>query len=85
MKHGSGKPNRVVDAPSRRQLLLTEMEIELVGFKEISTLHVDDPNFSEGWKAFTEPITLDRTKWLDFMIQIVGFLKKANCAFPKVQ
>ena len=33
LKHRSGKSNRVVDALSRRQLLLTQMQIEVVGFK----------------------------------------------------
>ena len=44
------------------------MYIEVIGFKELSTSYPDDPNFGEAWKACTEPVTLDRTKWLDFII-----------------
>ena len=40
----------------------------MVGFKELSTLYPDDPDFGEVWKACTEPVTLDKTKWLDFKI-----------------
>ena len=69
LKHRSGKSNRVVDALSRRQLLLTEMQIEVVGFKELKSLYPEDPDFCEAWKACTELVTLDRTKWLDFIIQ----------------
>lgn len=45
------------------------MQIELVGFKELITLYLDDPNFGEAWKDCTETIMLDKIKWLDFMIQ----------------
>ena len=68
LKQRIGKSNRVVDALSRRQHFLIEMWTEVVGFKELSTLYQDDPNFGEAWKACTEPVTLDKTKWLDFMI-----------------
>ena len=68
LKHRSGKSNKVVDALSRRQLLLIEMQIEVVGFKELSTLYSYDLDFREAWKACIELVTLDRTKWLDFMI-----------------
>ena len=53
LKHKSGKSNKVVDALSRRQLLLTKMQIVVVGFKELSTLYPYDPNFGEAWKACT--------------------------------
>ena len=69
LKHRSGKSNRVVDGLRRRQLFLTEMKIEVVGFKEISNLYLKDPNFGKACKDRTKPITLDRTKWLDFIIQ----------------
>ena len=61
-KHRSGKSNKVVDALSRKQILLIEMQIEVVGFKELSTLYPNDPNFGEAWKTCTYPVTLDRTK-----------------------
>ena len=35
LKHRSGRSNRLVDALSRRQLLLTEMQIEMVEFNEL--------------------------------------------------
>ena len=77
LKHRSGKSNRVVDALSRRHLLLTQMQIEVVGFKKLTNLYPKDPNFAKAWKACTTPITLDTTKWLDFIIQ-EGMLFKGN-------
>ena len=83
LKHRSGTSNRVADALSRRHLLLIEMQIEVVGFKELTNLYLEDLDFAEAWKACTVPVTLDRTKWLDFIIQD-GMLFKGSCAFPKV-
>ena len=45
------------------------MMIEVVGFKELNTLYLDDLNFGEVWKTSTKIVTFDRTNWLDFIIQ----------------
>ena len=77
MKHRSGKSNRIADALSRRHLLLTKMQIEVVGFKKLTNLYLEDLNFTKAWKACTVLVTLDRMKWLDFTIQD-GILFKGN-------
>ena len=66
LKHRSGKSNKVVE--SRRQILLKKIQIEMVGFKELNTVYPNDLDFDEAWKACTKNVTLDMTKWLDFMI-----------------
>ena len=68
LKHRSGKSNRVADALSRRQLLLTTMQVEVVGFDELKNLYREDPNFAKAWKDCKEPVVIDRTKWLDHLI-----------------
>ena len=68
LKHRSGRSNRVVDALSRRKLLLTTMQVEVVGFEELKNLYPEDPDFYEAWKACKEPVAIDRTKWLDYLI-----------------
>ena len=45
------------------------MHIEVFGFKELSKLYLEDPDFGEAWKACTKPVTLDRMKRLDFIIR----------------
>ena len=64
------KSNRVIDALGRRQIFPIEMQIEVVGFKELKNLYPKDPDFGEAWKACTKLVTLDKTKWLDFIIQV---------------
>ena len=49
----------------------------MVGFNELKDLYLEDPDFTETWKACMVPVTLDRTKWLDFIIQD-GMLFKGN-------
>ena len=52
LKHRSGSCNRVANALlSRRQLLLTIMNVEVVGFDEIKNLYLEDLDFAEAWKS----------------------------------
>ena len=62
LKYRSGRSNRVADALSRRQLLLTVMQVEVVGFDELKNMYPKDPDFAEAWKACKELVTVDRTK-----------------------
>ena len=75
------KSNRVVDALSRRLFFLTEMQIEVFGFKELTNLYLEYLNFFEAWKACT--ITLDRIKWFDFIIQDDMLLEGNQLCIPR--
>ena len=77
LKHRSGRSNRVADALSRRLLLLTIMQVEVVGFDELKNLYQEDPNFAKAWKACKEPVVVDRTGWLDYLV-LDGMLFKGN-------
>ena len=68
LKHRSGRSNRATDALSRRQLLLRVMQVEVVGFDELKDLYPKDPNFVKAWKACIEPVIVDKTRWLDYLI-----------------
>ena len=45
------------------------MQIEVVEFKELTNLYSKDLDFTEAWKDCIVSVTLDRTKWMDFIIQ----------------
>ena len=83
LKHRSGRSNWVVDALSGRQLLLIVMQVEVVGFDELKNLYQEDPNFAKAWKACKEPVTVDRTKWLDYLIQDGMLFKGSQLCIPR--
>ena len=62
---------------------MTKMQIEVVGFNELKTLYAEDPNFAEAWKSCKEPITVDRTRWLDFIIQDGILFKGSQLCIPR--
>ena len=68
LKHRSGRSNRFAYALSRRQFLLTVVQVEVVGFDELKDLYPKDHDFVEAWKACTELVAVDRTRWLDYLI-----------------
>jgi hypothetical protein len=59
------------------------MQIEVVGLKDLMNLYLEDPNFGEAWKVCIEIITLDMTKWLDFIIQYGMLFKGSQFCIPK--
>ena len=61
LKHRSGNSNKVVDVISRRQNLLIEMIIEVVGFEELKHLYEARPKYMEAWKEFNELVNIDRS------------------------
>ena len=68
LKHRSGRSNRVADALNRRLLLLTVMQVEVVGFAKLKDLYLKDPDFAKAWKACTKTVRVDKTRWLDYLI-----------------
>jgi hypothetical protein len=45
IKHNSGTANKVVDALSRKCLLLQEFRVKTLGFDDLRDMYRDDPNF----------------------------------------
>ena len=55
----------------------------MVGFKELTNLYPKDIDFAKARKACTVPVTLDKTKWLDFIIQDGMLFKENQLCIPK--
>ena len=63
--------------------MLIVMQVEVVGFDELKNLYLEDLDFSKAWKADKEPITIDRTRWLDYLIQDGKLFKGSQVCIPK--
>jgi hypothetical protein len=77
IKHISGTANKVVDALSRKCLLLQEFTVKTLGFDNLKEMYTDDPDFKEVYEAAKNPILRDRIQWTEYMIQ-EGLLFKGN-------
>lgn len=72
IKHKVGVQNKVVDALSRRGVLLSVMEVRVNGFDYLRTLYQEDGDFREIWNKCNKKRSLR-----DFLIQD-GFLFKGS-------
>jgi hypothetical protein len=68
IKHISGTANKVVDALSRKCLLMQEFRVKM---------YRNDLDFKEVYEASKNPILRDRSQWTEYMIQD-GLLFKGN-------
>ena len=55
----------------------------MVGFDELKDLYPKDTDFAEAWKTCTEPVTVDRTRWLDYLIQDGMLFKGSQLRIPR--
>jgi hypothetical protein len=77
IKHIVGNANKVVDALSRRCLILQEFQVKTLGFEHLKDMYCDDPDFKEAYEACENPVLRDRSQWTEYMIQ-EGLLFKGN-------
>ncbi|GJX32198.1 RNA-directed DNA polymerase [Tanacetum coccineum] len=59
IRHKVGSNNQVVNALSRRHLLITTMQIRVQGFDSFRGLYCDDPHFREIWSKCDNAIVLE--------------------------
>jgi hypothetical protein len=77
IKHIFGTASKVVDALSRKCLLLQEFRVKTLGFDDLRDMYRDDPDFNEAYEANKNPVLKDKRKWIEYMIQ-EGLLFKGN-------
>jgi hypothetical protein len=77
IKHISGTANKVVDALSRKCLLLQEFRLKTLAFDDLRNMYRNDPDFKEAYEAAENIILRDRSQWAEYMIQ-EGLLFKGN-------
>ena len=77
IKHISGTANKVVDALSRKCLLMQEFRFKTLGSDNLNEMYEDDPDFKEAYEASENPILRDKIQWTKYMIQD-GLLFRGN-------
>jgi hypothetical protein len=77
IKHISGTANKVVDALSRKCLILQEFRVKTLGFDSLKDMYRDDPDFKDAYEACENPVLRDRSQWIEYLIQD-GLLFKGN-------
>jgi hypothetical protein len=77
IKHISGTANKVVDALSRKCLILQEFRVKTLGFDSLKDMYRDDPDFKDAYEACENPVLRDRSQWIEYMVQD-GLLFKGN-------
>jgi hypothetical protein len=68
INHISGTDNKVVDALSRKCLILQDFCVKTLGFDSLKDMYKDDQNFKEAYEATENPILRDRSQWIEYMI-----------------
>eukprot|EP00253_Pinus_taeda_P029086 PITA_29086 len=77
IKHKSGKSNKVENALRRVNFLLQEFKVGVVGFEEMIEMYKDDEDFIDIYTTVHNPVSHNRSQWMDYLIQ-GGLLFKSN-------
>jgi hypothetical protein len=60
IKHISGSANKVVDALSRRFMIMQEFQVETLLFEHLKEMYREDTNFKEAHEACENPFLRDK-------------------------
>jgi hypothetical protein len=66
IKHISGTTNKVVDALSRKCMLIQEFRVKTLGFDNLKEMYRDDLDFKEAYEASENPILRDKIQWTEY-------------------
>jgi ribonuclease HI len=77
IKHIVGNAKKVVDALSRRCLILQEFQVKTLAFEHLKDMYCDDPYLKEEYEACENILLRDMSQCIEYMIQ-EGFLFKGN-------
>jgi hypothetical protein len=77
IKHIYGTANKVVDALSKKCLILHEFRVKTLVFDNLKNMYRDDVDFKEAYEACENPFLRDRSQWTKYLIQD-GLLFKGN-------
>ena len=82
LKHISGQSNRVVDALSRRNLIIQENQVQVLGFEYLRDLYETDSDFKSAYRACKNPVEVSRELWTEYMLQDGLLFKNSKLCIP---
>ena len=82
LKHISGQSNRVVDALSRRLLIVQKSHIQVSGFEHLRDLYETDLDFQEAYRACKNPVEMERKPWMEYTLQYGLLFKNSKLCIP---
>jgi hypothetical protein len=83
IKHIVGNAKKVVDALSRRCLILQEFQVKTLGFEHLKDVYCDDTDFKEAYEACTNHLLRDRSQWTEYMIQEGLLFRGSQLCIPR--
>jgi hypothetical protein len=69
IKHISRTVNKVVDALSRKCLVLQEFRVKTLGFDNLKEMYKDDAYFKDAYEACENLVLKDRSQWIEYLVQ----------------
>eukprot|EP00253_Pinus_taeda_P008865 PITA_08865 len=82
LEHISGQANKLVDALSRRDLLLQWSTLQVLGFEHLKDLYQTDTYFNEAYEACQNQLVRDTSPWLDYNLQEKLLFKGGQLCIP---
>ena len=83
IKHVSGKANKVIDALSRKSLMVQESQIQVLGFDFLKDLYKSDLDFKEAYEVSLNPAQRNGGPWNDYTLQDGLLFKDSELCVPK--
>ena len=83
IKHTSGKYNKVVDALRKVNLILQEIKVSTFGFENLVNMYKEDVDFKDVYATYENPVSHNRSQWLDYVIQEGLLFKISKLCIPK--
>jgi hypothetical protein len=68
IKHIYGTSNKVVDALSRKCLILQEFHVKTLGFDSLKEMYRGDLDFKDSYEAGENPVLRDRIQWIEYLL-----------------
>ena len=83
IKHKKGISNKVVDALSRRNLIVSQIKLESVGIEALKDMYVADLDFGNSYKVCMEFGERYHANFPNLLVQYILLLKGGQLCVPK--